>query len=198
MEQVIQQFRLSLAKARPWVIVAALVSMGLLFYFAGQGFRYWQLSGNNNTLREDISRLERATGPLLAGADEQEAKLEAKTVQLESLLQLFEYPATDTLMSIVSDTAGNTGLDLVSMTAEDVVTEPRGDLQYRVRPISVVVVGPTANVREFLSQLYDLVPVVVASNARMVNLDTSPSTQIELRFYLSPELMPEETEETPG
>ena len=58
--------------------------------------------------------------------------------------------------------------------------------------------GTTGNVREFLSALYELVPVLVASNARMVNLDTSPSTQIQLRFYLSPERVPEEIEETSG
>ena len=175
-----------------------LVALGLFLYFAGQGVRYWQLTGNNSTVRDDIVRLERATGPLPASAKEQEAKLEAKTLQIEALRQLFDYPSTDTLMTIVSDTAGITGLDLVSMTAEDVVIEPRGKLQYRVRPISVIVNGPTAKVREFLSVLYDRVPVVVASNARMVNLDNSPSTQIQLRFYLSPEPIPEEIEETSG
>ncbi|MCH7738411.1 MAG: hypothetical protein IH872_13550 [Chloroflexi bacterium] len=198
MERATQQFRHLLATSRPWIIVAVLVALGLFLYFAGQGVRYWQLTGNNSTVRDDIVRLERATGPLPASAKEQEAKLEAKTLQIEALRQLFDYPSTDTLMTIVSDTAGITGLDLVSMTAEDVVIEPRGKLQYRVRPISVIVNGPTAKVREFLSVLYDRVPVVVASNARMVNLDNSPSTQIQLRFYLSPEPIPEEIEETSG
>ena len=187
-----------MATTRPWIIVAVVVAAGLVLYFAGQGVRYWQLTGDNSAVRDDIARLERATGPLPEGASDQETKLDAKISQLESLHQLFEYPATDTLMSIVSETAGNSGLDLVSMTAEDVVIEPRGALQYRVRPISVVVDGPTGNVREFLSALYELVPVLVASNARMVNLDTSPSTQIQLRFYLSPERVPDEIEETSG
>ena len=101
-------------------------------------------------------------------------------------------------MSIVSETAGNSGLDLVSMTAEDVVIVPRGEFQYRVRPISVVLDGSTADVRKFLAVLYNRVPVVVASNARMVNLDSTPSTQIQLRFYLSPEPVPDDDEQTPG
>ena len=191
MERETQKFRLLLATTRPWVIAAVVVAAALFLYFAGQGVRYWQLSGDNSSIRKDIAQLERATGPLPDGASDQEAKLDAKNVQLESLHQLFEYPATDTLMSIVSVTAGNSGLDLLSMTAEDVVIEPRGEIQYHVQPISVVVSGPTGNVREFLSALYDLVPVVVAANAKMVNLDTSPSTQIQLRFYLSPEPVPE-------
>ncbi len=198
MEQVISQFRLRLASSRPWVTIAVIIAAGLFLYFAGQGVRWWQANGDNSNLRGEISRLERSSGQLPASAVEQEAKLETKTAQLESLLQLFEYPATDTLMAIVSATATNTGLDLVSMTAEDVVVEPRGDLRYRVRPISVVMDGPTANIRNFLSILYERVPVVVASNARTVNLDSSPSTQIQLRFYLSPEPIPKEDEDTPG
>ena len=198
MERAIEQFRLRFATSRPWIIIAVIVAAGLFLYFAGQGVRYWQARGDNATLQEDIRRLERATGVLPSSADEQEAKLETKNLQLDALRQLFEYPAADTLMSIVSDTAGVAGLDLVSMTAEEVVIEPRGEFQYRVRPISVVLDGSTADVREFLSVLYNRVPVVVASNARMVNLDTTPSTQIQLRFYLSPEPVPDDEEDAPG
>lgn len=198
MERAIEQFRLRLARSRPWIIIAVMMAAGLSLYFAGQGIRYWQVTGDNATLQEDIRRLERATGVLPSSADEQEAKLEAKTLQFDALLQLFEYPATDTLMSIVSDTAGVAGLDLVSMTAENVVIVPRGEFQYHVRPISVVLDGSTADVREFLAMLYNRVPVVVASNARMVNLDSAPSTQIQLRFYLSPEPVPDDDEQTSG
>ena len=198
MERAIEQFRLIFATSRPWIIIAVIVAAGLFLYFAGQGVRYWQARGDVATLQGDIRRLERATGVLPSSADEQEAKLETKNLQLDALLQLFEYPATDTLMSIVSDTAGVAGLDLVSMTAEEVVIEPRGEFQYRVRPISVVLEGSTADVREFLSVLYNRVPVVVASNARMVNLDTTPSTRIQLRFYLSPEPVPDDEEDAPG
>lgn len=190
--------RLKIASTRPWITVAVIISLALLLYFFGQGLRYWQAYGDNNTIKADITRLERATGEIPDSAAEQEAKLESKTQQLESLQQLFEYPATDTLMAIVSDTAGRSGPDLVSMTAEGVAVEPRGDLQYLVRPISVVLDGPTSNIRIFLSDLYEKVPVVVASNARMVNLATAPSTQIQLRFYLSPEPIPEIEEENSG
>lgn len=198
MERAIQQIRLILASTRPWVTVAVIIAAGFFLHFAAQGALWWQATGDNASLRDEISRLERSTGQLPDGANQQEAILETKTAQLDSLLQLFEYPATDTLMAIVSATAANAGLDLASMTAEDVVYEPVGNLRYRVRPISVVMDGPTANVRNFLSILYDLVPVVVASNARIVNLDSTPSTQIQLRFYLSPESIPENDEDSPG
>lgn len=198
MERVIHQFRLTLAGARPWIVVAVIVAAGLSLYFAAQGVRYWQASGNNSSVRDQIARLERATGPQLEGIEEQGERLEATRLRLENLHRLYDYPATDTLMSIVSDIAGDAGLDLVSMTVDDVKVEPRGNLQYQVRPISVIIDGPTANVQEFLAMLYDRVPVVLASGARMVNLDTIPSTQLQLRFFLSPEPIPEEGENTAG
>jgi len=172
------------------------VAVGLFLYFASQGVRYWQSAGDNAALRDEIGTLERATGALPPEIQEQEEELETKQLQLEILKQRFEYPATDTLMAIVSDVARSASLGLVSMTAQDVVVEIRGGLQYSVRPISVVLEGPTTSISIFLSGLYKQVPMVVASNARMVNLDTSPSTQIQLRFYLSPEPAPKVEEDT--
>ena len=198
MEKAIRQFRGQIATARPWVLAAVIVAGGLSLYLAAQGVRYWQVAGNNSSVQKDIGRLERATGQLPDHAAQEKARLEINTFRLENLRRLFDYPATDTLMSIVSDTAGTAGLDLVSMTAEDVKIEPRGSLQYRVRPISVILDGPTANIQEFLALLYDRVPVVAASGARIVNLDATPSTQLRLRFYLSPEPIPEEGDETAG
>ena len=50
----------------------------------------------------------------------------------------------------------------------------------------------------FLAALYDRVPVVVASDPTMFSLDENPSTKIQLRFYLSPEVIPEDDKETAG
>lgn len=167
------------------------VAAGLFLYFLSQGVRYWQSEGDNSSLRDQIETLERATGIIPASVAELEEEFDTKQLQLENLKQKFEYPATDELMSIVSDIAREAGFDLVSMTAEESSNEPRGDLQYRVQPISVVLEGPTAAISDFLTGLYEKVPMVVAHNPRMVNLDTSPSTQLQLRFYLSPEAIPE-------
>ena len=198
MERVIHRFRQAIAITRPWIVAAVIVAAGLSFYFAAQGVRYWQAAGNNSSVRDQIGRLERAIGPQIDSDTEQKAQLAAANLELANLHLLFDYPATDTLMSIVSDIAGDVGLDLVSMTAEKVVAQPRGTLQYQVQPISVIIDGPTASVQMFLAILYDRVPVVVASNAKMVNLDTTPSTQLQLQFYLSPEPLPEEGEDTAG
>ena len=198
MARVIHRFRQAIANTRPWIVAAFIIAAGLSLYFAAQGVRYWQAADSNSFVRGQIVRLERTIGPRTDNDSEQQARLVAANLRLENLQGLFDYPATDTLMAIVSDIAGDVGLDLVSMTADEVVLQLRGTLQYRVRPISVIVDGPTASVQRFLAILYDRVPVVVASNARMVNLDTTPSTQLQLRFYLFPVPLPEEGEDTAG
>jgi len=198
MDRVIHNFRQSIAGARPWVVAAVIVAAGLSLYFAAQGVRYWQATGNNSSVQDKIASLERATGPPLEGDAEQAARSAAAKLRLDSVKPKFKDSGTDTLMSIVSEIAADVGLDLVSMTAEEVKVESRGALEYQVRPISVIMDGPTANIQEFLAILYLRVPVVVASTARMLNLDTSPSTQLQLRFYLFPEPFPGEGEDTAG
>ncbi len=198
MERVILKLRQSWADTRPWVAIAVILAAGLSLFFATQGVRYLQAVGNNSSVRDEIGRLERATGPQFDGNAVREARLGATNLRLENLHRLFDYPSADTLMSIVSEVAVYVGLDLISMTADDVKVESRGALQYRVRPISVIIDGPTVSIQAFLAVLYNRVPVVVASNARMVNLDTAPSTQIQLRFFVSPEPLPQEEEENAG
>lgn len=193
-----QQFRQTIARHRPWVLVAVALTVGLFLYFAAQGARYWQAAGNASSAREEIARLERATGPVSEDRTIQQALLASQRLRLENLHRLFDYPSTDTLMSIVSETAAAAGLGLVSMSVETEKIEPLTTFEYHVQPILVSVNGPTANVQEFLAALYDRVPVVVASNATMANLVDVPLTRLLLRFYLSPERISKADKETAG
>lgn len=198
MERAILQFRQRISETKPWITVAIIAAVGLLVFFVAQGAVYWQASGSNSSLRSEIDILEKSIDQFPSGLEEQEARLEVDNFRLETLRSLFDYPATDTLMSIVSDTADAAGLDLISMTADESGIEQRGSLLYRVRPISVVMDGPTASVQLFLSLIYDRVPVVAVSGFRIIDLNVDPSVQLQLRFFLSPELVPEEAEETAG
>ena len=198
MERAKLQFRQRISETKPWITVAIIAAVGLLVFFVAQGAVYWQASGSISSLRSEIDILEKSIDRFPSGLEEQEARLEVDNFRLESLRSLFDYPATDTLMSIVSGTANAAGLDLISMTADESGIEQRGSLLYRVRPISVVMDGPTASVQLFLSLIYDRVPVVAVSGFRIIDLNVDPSVQLQLRFFLSPELVPEEEEETAG
>lgn len=195
MARSIERIHQTITEARPWAIAACVVGAALLLYFAGQGVRYWLSADNIGSLEARIDTLRRATGPASPEVAQEEATLQATQLRVEGLNEMFHYPATDELMGILSATAGETGLDLVSITADDPELRDIDSLRYQVRPISIIVDGPPDNVRQFLARIHQRVPVVVASSAQMVNLDTSPSTQMVLDFYLSPEPVPvEETD----
>ena len=169
------------------------VALVLVAYFAAQGYRYLDANRDTTAAEREISRLERAARSQPGGTTVQEAKLVKNLVRLEDLRRLFDYPDTDTLLAIMSETAGQTGIELRSMSVSDARVEPLGTLQYQVQPISVSILGPTANVRRFLAMLHDRVPVVSAVDPSMANLDSDDAvTQIQLKFFLSPEPLPEE------
>ena len=192
MTPTFQNYWQKIAAARPWVVAAVVLAVVLAVYFAAQGYRYWQADRETSSARDDISRLERAARTQFGGTTEQEAQLVADLIRLDALHRLFDYPATDSLVSIVSETARLTGIDLRSMSVGKAKVEPLGILQYQVQPIAISVTGPTANVQDFLATLHERVPVVAASSPSMANLDSDPMTQLTLRFFLSPELIPEE------
>ena len=179
----------------PWVFAAVVLALALILYFAAQGTRYWQADRDNSSARDEIRLLERDTRNTPGGTTDQQVQLVTNLLRLEDLHLLFDYPATDTLLEIMSETARDTGIDLRSMNVGKATIEPVGTLQYRVQPVSISINGPTGNVQDFLAMLHDRVPVMAASNPSMSNLGTSesgPVTQLELRFYLSPEPIPEE------
>ena len=192
MRQSIQQKWQNMTSVRPWVAVAILIAAPLLIYFAYQGALWYQATEDRTTAREDIERLDLVTRNSPGDTKEQEAQLVATTIQLDNLRRMYEYPFTDKLMSIVSETAREANLDLASMTVDRIKIEPQVTLQYLVQPMSIRLNGTPANVQEFLAALYERVPVVVATNASMVNLSQSPSAQIQLLFFLSPEQIPDE------
>ena len=168
------------------------VALVLVAYFAAQGYRYLDANRDTSAAEREISRLERAARSQTSGTTVQEAKLVENLVRLEDLRTLFDYPETDTLLAIMSETARQTGIDLRSMSVAEARVEPLGALQYQVQPISVSILGPTANVQDFLAALHDRVPVVAAAPPSMANLDSDDAvTQIQLKFFLSPEPLPE-------
>jgi len=148
-------------------------------------------------LAAKIQRLEAGTGPELPVVVESTV-LATETSRLQGLRSWFEHPETDGLLAIISDTAAEAGLQMVSMKAEDTAIDDRGSLRYQVRSISLIVDGPPPAVRSFLSLVHQQVPVTAASEIRIVNIDTGPSTQLQLLFYLSPTPKPEDGEEGSG
>ncbi len=73
---------------------------------------------------------------------------------------------------------------------------PKGEtadvLAYHVRPVTIAMEGPSANLAQFLISLQQRVPVVSAPSIRISELDQVPTSKIQLLFYLSTHEIPEE------
>ena len=96
------------------------------------------------------------------------------------------------MLEAVASTAQESGVALISSSVGDVQTDTLGDMVYQVRPVGITLDGDVINLYRFLTRLQQEIPVVAASKVRLSNLDTSPSAQVQLLFFLSPEPFVEE------
>ena len=103
------------------VAVAVLFSLFLFGYYLFQGVRYWQVSGDVSETRREIASLERKINSL-PQVDEIKTgistELQQQLSDLEGLQRLFNFPGTDELLAIVSSTAADAGLELLSVRAD--------------------------------------------------------------------------------
>ena len=67
----------------------------------------------------------------------------------------------------------------------------RESTRYETQPMTVTLEGGTEDLYEFLEVLYSQIPVTDVVNVRITNVDGSPSSQVGLRFFLSPETIVE-------
>ena len=192
MNQDNQSILQKMAAARIWVIVAVILGVALVAYFAAQGGRYYQASEDKTSAKDEIRRLERLTRTQPGDTAQQEAQLVEDLIRLEDLHGLFTYPDTDTLLALMSIAGRDTGVTLRSISVSGAKSEPVGTLQYVVQPVSVSITGSSDNIQDFLATLQERVPVMAASSPSMSNLDSDPVSQLQLRFFLSPEAIPEE------
>ena len=122
----------------------------------------------------------------------EELLVEAGSLQLEELDGLFQYPSTDDLLKIVANTAQETGLSLISISAGELQTETVGAMTYQVRRVGLKLGGEPADFFKFLAQLQEMVPVASATDVRL-SLDKDPAAQVTLLFFLSPVTAPTPT-----
>ena len=219
-----RQLLLQLSGVKAWVALAAIFSVALFGFYLVQGFQYWQAWGDVSDNRREIRSLERKINSLPQSAESNprsSSELERQLTNLEALERLFHYPGTDELLAMVSSTAADVGLELLSMRAEApreetlnvlahqvelvaISAEPASNfgpeadpaetpdvLVFQVQPITISLEGPPANLTQFLTSLQQRVPVVSAPNIRIAGMDGVTTSKIQLLFYLSPHESPE-------
>ena len=192
MPQNLADLREQLAQVKPWVYVAVALGLVLFGYYAIQGTRVYNANGipyvgpegKSKTLQAAILEVQSELGAKAPKPEETRKKLDAQKEQLAELRQLFDYPVIDDLVAIISATAQESNLDLLSVTNGDPQVKTLGDTVYAIRPMSVTLQGDTPNFSVFLSLIHDQVPVTEVSGLRISGLSGAPTARIELAFYL--------------
>ena len=198
MAQDLSKIRQTLARVKPWIAVAAVLTLALLGYSLMQGVEYWQASKDAASARQEIRDLETKMRAVPSEVTSVANELKAQQARLDDLQNLFAISTTDHLMGIISATSRESALELKSISTDTPRSEQLGNLEYDVRPVGVTLEGPVDNFSRFLSLLQQKVPVVSANDVRIGNLETNPTAKMRLFFYLSPHAIEETKEKTSG
>ena len=195
MPQNFAELREQLAQVKPWIYVAVALGLVLFGYYAIQGTRFYNAygipyvgtDGKIKALRAEILEIQSELAAKEPKADEAKKKLDAKEEQLAESRQLFDYPVIDDLVAIVSATAQESNLDLLSVTTGDPQFKTLGETLYAIRPMTITLTGDVPNFSVFLSLMHDQVPVTEATALRIAGLVDAPTARIDLAFYLLPQ-----------
>ena len=185
------RLRQSMSRVQPWVVVAVILGVLLVGYFGVLGLRYTKASESRTVFASDIQRISRSLRRNVLQLEALEAELEPRELQLEELIDQFSYPITDDLIAIVSAAADQTGVAVTSMQVGNSNINIRESTRYETQPMTITLEGGTEDLYEFLEVLYSQIPVTDVVNVRITNVDGSPSSQVGLRFFLSPETIVE-------
>ena len=187
MKEDLIKIRILLSKVKPWVAVAVLLATLVVGYYGVLGARYLKVSQEFPSLTSQIQQL--ARGPRGQAPEEQlmMVELESTQLRLDELQSLFDYPETDDLMAIMSDTAREIPLVLRSITIGDASTEILNGTLFQVQPVNVKVKGKADSIYGFMLLLQEKIPVIVVTSIRLSDIDAKPNGQIDFVVYLSPE-----------
>ena len=176
----------------PWIVMVVLTALGLLGYYAVLGIRYLDASRQSDSLAGKIDQLPRVTSEGVLQNTGLKAELELQEHKVEELRSLFSYTQTTEILATLSDTAQEARIDLTSMSVGDRTSEILGGSRYSIQPLTLGITGELSRIHRFLSTLHIKLPVTAIRDINMSNLDTTPSAQIQLLLFLSPQNVPEE------
>ena len=100
----------------------------------------------------------------------------------------FMLSESDSLIGIISITAQETGVSLGRIATSPLGSQEKNGILFSTLPISVTLRGNTVDIYRFLSLLQQKVPVAQVADITLINLEGDPTAQVELLFFLSPEV----------
>ena len=189
MQSSLNQIFRRVAKVKPWVALALLLTVGLVVYYSIIGMRYWDASRNIESLVAKEQELSVALQRRPAPEELLDTELRLQEDQLKAIQESFAYLESDDLMALLSETATESGVELLSIAADGFRSSEEGSVRLQTQPMTLSLNGETADVYQFLSSIYQKIPISL-SDLRISGLDGRPSVQINLVFYLNPNPAP--------
>ena len=190
MAKVLAALQRRLPRVRPWVAVAALLAVALLGYDTVLAARYWEGSRQVASLTNQVQQLSAQLQKQPSDQGALEAMLLSQEQRLEGLRSSFSDLDTDNPMALLYSTAMETGVDLMTVSAGEVSSEIRNEVEYPTLPMILTLQGPAPQLYGFLRLLHQRAPAIGVSSFRMSGLDSTPSAQVQLLFYLLPQAKP--------
>lgn len=175
-----------ISRVTPYWAVATLLALAVAGYYGWLGVRYWDATGRTASLRQqihDLSAPPPADPPNRATLD---ARLAAEESRGESARAAFGLENPNALMALVTEAAGEAGIDLVSIVAGEASLAP-GEAALQTHPLTAVVRGESTEVSRFLAILDRRDPTVGISGLKMSSLDSAPVAQVQIAFHRLPE-----------
>lgn len=181
-----------MSKVRPWAAVAAIMAVLLMGYYLYLGAQYWRVTEQAPKLSVQVQNLARTIRSASPDEAVMAAELEVQLDELQDTMAEFSFTQPDGIVSILSKSADETSIVLLSITMESQDQRIIDDIQYDVQPMILTLQGNTTNIFAFVSLLHERIPVIGISGIRMTDLDAFPSAQIQLRALVNPELEPDD------
>lgn len=172
---------------RLWVVVAVALTIIVLGYYVVLGGRFFGARGQIVFLTSRIGQLTAETSRPLPNESALLETMDGLIAEREAELPKFEYRETDELLSIISDTALVTRVDVTVVSMGDIEPEVIRGVIYQVQPAGITVKGETLRIYQFLDALRATLPVTEVQELRLSIADTGDAqAQVNLLFYMDP------------
>lgn len=182
------------SRLKPWIAIAVLVAVALAGYYLFLGVRFglaFQQAASS------AGRIQGKSPGNLVLADNQvlELSLAAEGQKLEESRAWYSLSQRNDLMAQLSAVAGESRVELISVTGVDPVEETRGTVQYLVQPMTANIQGDDPeDIYRFISLLSGATPVATVSSVSMSGLgglEGSATAQVRFLFFFLPEVASE-------
>ncbi|MFQ5934315.1 MAG: hypothetical protein ACE5KI_06705 [Dehalococcoidia bacterium] len=175
------------SRIKPWIAVALLLAVAIVGYYSFLGLRYFNASGEVNSLNSEIGQLTSSLRRLSLDAEALQHDIETQEQPSETVRSLFSYLESYDLVGILSATAQESAVTLGRVDVGDGNLETQGEVQYLTQPMTAVLQGNISDIYRFLPLLQQKVPGTRVVRISISGFEGSSSAQVEILFYLLPE-----------